>query len=171
MAIVKCQNGHYYDDRKSTECPLCTGNPAEPEKRLDTIWLEAEESETDDKTVGIYRDKEGNDFLTGWIVCVEGPDKGRDYRLHQGYNRIGRAPEMDICPVNDLQISRSNHCSIVYEQRKNLFYFISESGSISYYNGKLAENICQMHTGDQFRIGESEFEFVAFCREGRSWGL
>ena len=29
--------------------------------------------------------------VTGWLVCVDGPEKGRDYRLHEEYNYIGRS--------------------------------------------------------------------------------
>lgn len=169
MAIVKCHNGHFFDNERYAECPICNNDYLQTDKKGETVWLNPTEVTDEGLTIGVYSDFHGNDFVTGWIVCVDGPDKGRDYRLHQGYNRVGRGMNMDICPENDLLISRSNHCSIVYEEKKNQFYFIPEPGQISYLNQNLAETVSQLKTGDTFQIGKSEFEFVAFCREGRRW--
>lgn len=171
MAIVKCPNGHYFDNKKYENCPFCEKNHIEISRISETVWANRTEENQDEDgvTVGAYSDFRGNDYVVGWLVCVDGPDRGKDYRLHQGYNRIGRDQKQDINPVNDLKISRSCHCSIVYENIKNRFYFVSEPGKISYLNSKLAEGVSELNNGDTFQIGESEFEFIAFCREGRNW--
>ena len=169
MSIIKCKNGHFFDKRKYEECPFCKNRCTDISRMEETIWVNQIEQVDNDVTVGIYSDFKGNDFVTGWIVCVEGPDKGRDYRLHSGYNRIGRNMSLDINPVNDLKVSNACHCSIVYESRKNQFYFVPESGNISYLNNKLEETVQILKSGDCLQLGSSEFEFIAFCRGERKW--
>ena len=40
-----------------------------------------------------------------WLVCIDGPSKGRDYRIHSQNNFIGRSRSMDICIEGDNTIS------------------------------------------------------------------
>ena len=35
--------------------------------------------------------------VVGWLVCLEGPDRGHDYPLRAGTNAIGRSPSMEVC--------------------------------------------------------------------------
>ncbi|MBF0220231.1 MAG: hypothetical protein HQL49_12005, partial [Gammaproteobacteria bacterium] len=35
--------------------------------------------------------------VVGWLIIVKGAGQGRDYRLIQGENSIGRDPTMEIC--------------------------------------------------------------------------
>lgn len=194
MAIIKCENGHFYDGQKYENCPFCrkearhSGKDArfrdqvtvssyqmdqeDSGKDKETVWLQdagKNPGSEDAKTVGIYSRFTGNDFVTGWLVCVSGPERGRDYRLHYGFNRIGRGLTMDICMVEDEMISRSAHCSVVYEHRKNTFALVPESGCLTYYQGEVLEKPVKLVTGDRFRIGETELEFIAFCREEIRW--
>ena len=34
--------------------------------------------------------------VAGWLVCIDGPSKGKDYRIHEENNYIGRMKEMDV---------------------------------------------------------------------------
>lgn len=197
MAVVRCSQGHYYDDEKFSRCPHCgiftnlklnqepSGRRENDEKTMAfssdsqslgdilqrTVALEniSQEDGDDQKTVGLYSGSKGNDFVTGWLVCVKGPEKGRDYRLHHGFNRIGRGYQMEICIVDDIHISRDSHCSIVYDGRSNLFSLVPSGGNLVYKDGGLVSQPVRLETGDVIAMGESEFEFIAFCREGRVW--
>ena len=42
------------------------------------------------RTVGLIRKRTGLDPVVGWLVCIAGPDKGRDYRIHSERNFLGR---------------------------------------------------------------------------------
>ena len=53
------------------------------------------------------------DPVVGWLVCVEGPLRGTDWRLHAGYNYIGRETG-DIHIQGDSQISREKHATVSY---------------------------------------------------------
>lgn len=183
MAIVRCENGHFYDDRKNQECPYCNKGHSTTEGQ--TMWQRAEAAEEkaehfhiekqaiaqadEGLTIGVFSPSKGNDYVVGWLVCIEGADKGRDFRLRHGFNHIGRGGKCDILLENDHKISRSVHCSIIYEDKKNCFYLMPEQGQLTYYNDKLLENPVTLSSYDTFEIGESRLQFVAFCGGDRRW--
>lgn len=200
MAVIRCQNGHFYDDQKFSKCPHCgifTNMEQSDEKTVamkpaktdddqktvakshglfgmfqKTVALKniVEETKDDDvKTVGIYSASKGNDYVTGWLVCVSGPEKGRDYRIRHGFNHVGRSYEMSICITEDQAVSRERHCSLVYDDKSNSFSVVPGSGTLTYVNGEILNEPKKVVTGDQIGIGESTLEFIAFCREGRTW--
>lgn len=108
-------------------------------------------------------------FVTGWLVCTEGPEKGRDYRLHYGFNRIGRDHRMDVCIFEDEAISRDAHCCVVYEDKKNCFRLVPGQGTLTWLEGSLLEEPRELLGGERFSIGGTTLEFVAFCRNGVTW--
>lgn len=175
MAIVSCEKGHYYDNDKYFRCPYCgirleLTDDNQNEEGEEATVKRAEWSKDDDRTVAFYGD--GNDdgeYVTGWLVCIAGPQKGRDYRIHYGFNRIGRSYMMDICVEDDLGITRDNHCSVVYDDKENLFSLIPARGTITYVNGKILMQAIKLQTEDRITIGESTFEFIAFCRGDKKW--
>ena len=198
MAVVRCSKGHYYDDEKFARCPHCgvledlqegeqkaahapregitiplfrrksRGTPQEDKKTV-AIQADIGHAGDDQKTIGFFDSAKGNDFVTGWLVCVKGPEKGRDYRLFHGFNRIGRGVDAGVYIASDSQISKEGHCSIVYDDRSNRFSIVPEGGNSTYVRGQLLTVPETLTTGDIIQMGESSFEFVAFCREGRVW--
>ncbi len=134
-----------------------------------TVALEALAGDDDQRTVGFFSGAKGNDYVTGWLVCLEGPEKGRDYRLHHGFNRIGRSFTMDVQVIDDPAVTRENHCSVVYDDRQNQFSVIPSSGALTYYNGQLLTGPERLKIGDEISLGNSRFELVPSCREGRIW--
>ena len=122
-----------------------------------------------DKTIGSYEMEKGARFMVGWLVCITGPERGRDYRLYQGFNRIGRDYGMDIAVMEDQSLSREAACAVVYDDRSNKFYAVQQQSSTAYLNGELLAGAVELSSGDIIKAGQSEFEFIAFCREGRIW--
>ena len=180
MAIVRCDMGHFYDESKYTSCPHCEGGMEDDKTVSGVIAQLTNRSEivqnlvdfgpaipADEKTVGIYK-KRGWDPVAGWLVCVAGPEKGRDYRLHSGRNFLGRALQMDISVADDKEISRENHCSVVYEPKRRNFFLVPGSANV-YLNGQTVNESATLATGDTIGAGGSEFVFIPFCKEGREW--
>ncbi len=89
------------------------------------------------------------------IECVFGDNLGTKYKLHKGINRIGTGYLMDVCVVDDIQITRDNHCSIVYDN--DVCTLIPTAGSLTYINSVLMEKASVLTTNDVFRIGRSDF--------------
>lgn len=108
--------------------------------------------------------------LTGWLVCIDGVEKGKDYRIHEEYNYIGRSPKMDVCISGDGAVSWERHAIIAYDREERMFFFApSSGGSIVRHNGKAVLNNVQLQSGDQLKIGNSTFLFVPFCGENFQW--
>lgn len=190
MAIIQCARNHYYDDSKDMVCPYCAGEDTaaksgqgmEDQKTsyfpLEyTGEYEEEEQKTEaygygvgeyDKTIGIFTDGMENDKTAGWLVCMNGFMKGKSYVILEGRNFAGRSGEMDIGLSDDAAISRKNHFSIVYEPKSIQFYLVPGEGR-TYLNGKAVIEACEIEEGDRITAGESNYVFVPFCREGRTW--
>ena len=181
MAVVRCENSHFYDDNRHSSCPHCVATSASPDdaKTVSGANIESRAlsqrlvdfgavSPGDEKTIGIYMKKHGQDPVTGWLVCVKGPEKGRDFRLHSGRNFLGRAPNMDISVAGDEQISRENHCTLVYEPKTQAFFLMPDSAN-TYLNGENITEAALLKDSDIIKAGASEFMFVPFCRKGREW--
>lgn len=126
--------------------------------------------EDDDKTVSFgFWGMTAVEPVTGWLVCQNGGEKGKDYRLHSGRNFVGRGNSMDVCLIDDKSISRDKHCSVSYDPRGNAFYLSAEGGNTVYLNGILVEEVKRLTDGDEIVIGETGLIFVEYCKEGRTW--
>lgn len=108
--------------------------------------------------------------VTGWLVCIDGPEKGHDYRLHDEYNYIGRSAKMDVAIQGDPTVSRENHAIIAYDSQERLFYFAPVSGaSIVRHNGKAVLGNVELKNGDRIQVGKGTFMFVPLCGENFQW--
>lgn len=179
MAIKMCSNGHFYDDEKFFRCPYCgitldSGDnertqmrPGEMSEKI--YGSDSDSAEEDDRTIAFWKETDDREYVTGWLVCISGPEKGRDFRIHYGFNRIGRSYNMDICVEDDLQITRDNHCSIVYDRESNAFSVLPSTGAVTYLNNAVLMQAETLKNRDRIRIGKSTFEFIAFCDGENQW--
>ncbi len=172
MTIKLCENCHVYDGDKYGSCPVCNHLiPDTSENQSSSgIRLEPLSYISDDpRTLSPFSSFSGTDYVTGWLVCIEGPEKGRDYRIHYGFNYVGRSVVSDICVADDKSIAGEKHCSLVYDPKTNSFYVLPGKGTIIFHNDKLLEKKAELNSGDLLSIGESVFEFVPFCKGERKW--
>lgn len=176
MAIIMCSKGHYFDDEKFFQCPYCGISfeflEREGEKYVEeaTIRLSDIKTDDEDKTISYWHgENTQQDYITGWLVCIDGPEKGRDYRLHYGFNRIGRSYQMDVCIEEDMQVTRDNHCSVVYDLKENEFSVSPSTGTLTYLNNQILMESKKINDGDRIRVGQSTLELVVFCKGGRKW--
>ena len=119
-----------------------------------------------------YKDIEGSmsQPVVGWLVCIKGPEKGKDYRIHEQNNYIGRTSANDICIAGDPTISRERHAIVAYDLRSRAFYFAPCTGaSIVYHNNAPVFNNVILKQGDRIEIGQCTFLFVPLCGESFQW--
>lgn len=110
------------------------------------------------------------DPVVGWLVCIDGPAKGRDYRIHSQNNYIGRAKNMDICLESDSAVGFEHAAVLVYDDLEKIFYFGPDKGrNIVRLNKRAAVNVVEIKAMDQLTIGKSTFVFVPLCGEGFDW--
>ena len=119
-------------------------------------------------TVALFSKARGTSLVTGWIVCIEGPLKGRDFRICHGMNWVGLNMDSDICLSGASEVSLNKHCSIVYDIKSNQFFIFAKNG-IVFLGDELAREPKMLSAGDMIGIGNCKFEFIPFCREGRLW--
>ncbi len=107
--------------------------------------------------------------VVGWLVCVEGVERGRDYRLLAGRNYIGRSVDMDVSIPDDKQLSREKHCSIVYDPRSFRFVLLPGDSTLTMVNGAAQNVPCDVSDGDVISCGSTKLCLIRFCKEGRNW--
>lgn len=107
---------------------------------------------------------------TGWLVCIAGPEKGKDYRLHNDNNFIGRGSKNDVCIPSDATVSSEKHCVITYDREGRNFYIgLSAGASIIRLNGHPVLMTQELKSGDRIKIGQGTFLFVPLCGENFEW--
>lgn len=198
--IISCPKGHYYDANRYTACPYCetgsfsptvdpfadapssvggfggiggggavTGNFSPTE--APEIKNRAAESMSKTQFVDSSTPSGAPTPVVGWLVAVEGPCRGTDYRIHTGYNYIGREVG-DICIHGDNTISAEKDANVTYVPQTRKFYIAHELGK----NVLLVNNLPVIGGGmelcnyDLITIGTTKLMFVGLCGERFSWG-
>ena len=103
MKLDRCKNGHMYDVSRYSTCPYCKSEGLDLEIKEDKINL-VEEMEDDDKTMAYWSKDVNIDPVVGWLTCIEGAEKGKDFRIVSERNFIGRGDDMDIQLTGDNSI-------------------------------------------------------------------
>jgi len=113
---------------------------------------------------------EFTDPVVGWLICVAGPNIGRDYRIGAGTNSIGRDGSNRIAVFGDNSISRDKHCMVIYEPKKMQFFLkAGDSTGLTYLNGEYVTGMSPLKAGDVLEIGASRFYFLPLCGDRFKW--
>ncbi len=108
--------------------------------------------------------------VAGWLVCLEGPDRGRDYRLHMEKNFIGRAQNMDVVLDGDSTVSREKHAVVIFDPRKKVFWALpGEASGLVYLNGDIVNSPVTMKAHDILEVGQTKLALIPFCGDRYSW--
>ena len=155
-----CANGHQMED-SWTICPYCqktgyqtAGAPASAKTRLEGEPVR-EAAAAGRKTVLLSEKRKPP--VVGWLVALTGEQKGEDFRIRDGQNIIGSAPDADVI-LRDTAVS-SKHASLRYKDQK---FFITDLDSTNgtFLNDDL-ERIAreELKDNDIVRIGEISLKF------------
>lgn len=129
----------------------------------------ADDSDTG-KTVGVFQKTMKMEPVVGWFVCIEGPDKGKDFRILAKNNTIGRSEKMDICIKGDSTISRENHARIGYDEKHNAYHLIpGDSSNNIYINDEPVYVPTKIDADMVIEMGETKLMFVPFCNDKFTW--
>lgn len=168
MKLERCRNGHLFDISRYSSCPYCKAEGFEVESVEEEINLVEEMS--DDRTTAYWAKDTSIDPVVGWLACIEGTEKGKDYRIVSERNFIGRSEEMDIQIKGDSTISRNNHCSISYNPKQRMFMITpGQSNGLIYVNQKALYETQELKAYNLLEIGESKFIFVNLCGSNFDW--
>lgn len=190
--ITQCEEGHFFDKSLNRSCPHCGVGTVAARRGGDDHRSDAADEE--DKTVqagpaakpkprgerrdvrndgitqAVWFNKLGIDPVVGWLICHEGANQGRDYRICSGRNVIGRDPSSQICIRGDESISRENHAKIFYDPR-NISFHVTEGEGRSgvYVNDKLVLQPTLLEAYDILEIGATKLVFVPLCGPRFQW--
>lgn len=107
--------------------------------------------------------------VVGWLVCIDGAMRGVDFRIHAGYNYIGREVG-DIHITGDQQISRQNHAMVAYDETDMVYFAGPSAGrNLVKVNGKTVFNAVEIHNYDVISLGTTKLMFVGLCGEHFNW--
>lgn len=203
--MIKCKNGHTYDEKKYSHCPKCDDNygsetiALKSNKRFlksntdfqsstsesfytknNSDWNDSPDFssvgyldqyvEEDDKTIGVYQKAKGFNPVVGWLVCIEGASKGKDYIIRAERNFIGNNQSNDICITGDNTISAKKHAIISYNYKETTFRIMPGDGhGIIYLNNNEVFEAEKLKRGDIIQIGQTSLIFIPLCGEDFNW--
>lgn len=184
MIQHQCPRFHLYNapDGQDAGCPVCAAQDAEL-TRTRGVWdgsgpdPEATVRPGDrppgvgGKTVGAYAHLGATvEPVVGWLACVNGPDRGRDWRLVSGRNAIGRGDGMPVRLATDPAVSRQPHAVVSFDPRRGGFSLApGEGSSLVYCNGQEVLVPQALAAFDRIELGASTLLFVPLVGERFSW--
>ena len=128
------------------------------------------EQEKDNRTVGEFKRKLGYEPVVGWLVCVEGPEVGKDYRLFGRISSIGRAEGNDVVLAQEHTVSQKNHVRLAYDAKHNNFQLIPGEGTnVTYLNDEPLYVPQKLNAYDVLEMGATKLIFVPLCSERFRW--
>jgi len=187
--LSRCENGHFYDASKYKTCPYDAAQSMDPSSRSirigashgeghdeqrDTVpvrGMAGTEPGVDQPTRRIGQGGPGGiDAVVGWLVCVHGRNRGRDYRIRSENNTVGRAENMDICISGDDLISRERHTVITFDPQQNTFHLSPAEGrSLVFLNSKAVLTPQELKPYDEIMLGATKLRFIPFCGDKFKW--
>jgi hypothetical protein len=186
-ALIRCDNGHYYDPKKHTKCPFCgvaainfevrslkIGSSSEEHTRPAGLPAMSSNQQVSDDAVTraaqMVPDSARIDPVVGWLVAIGGPEKGKDYRIRSENNTVGRGKDMYICISGDDSISRERHTVITFDPQRNAFHLSPGEGrGLVYLNGEAVLSHKQLAPFDEILLGKTKLKFVPFCGDKFKW--
>jgi hypothetical protein len=183
--MVRCAEGHFFDSEKHASCPWCTPAgvretpvpaPADRTRKLDSPAAGAaagafippppKPEAAPGATKRLDMTQEGTRPVVGWLVCIDGPDRGKDFRLHAEKNFIGRDNGMDVCLARDEAVSRGRHAIVVFDPKKrNFWLYPGESQGLVYHREELVNAPVQVGPYEVIEVGASKLVIVPFDTE------
>ena len=197
--IVSCPNHHYYDANRYASCPSCNAGgftptedpyacrfPASDENVKPPVnipnidnpnvteppaWDEVEQmGETGFVDFWDTASKGLPSPVVGWLVAISGPCRGTDYRIHTGYNYIGRL-EGDVCINGDKTISHKRDSVVTFVPQTQKFYIAHEQGKnvLLVNDSPVIGGGKELNNYDTITIGMTKLKFIGFCGEHFQW--
>jgi hypothetical protein len=129
-----------------------------------------------DKTVPVIYSDVDKSFPVGFMVCIAGSIRGKDYKLRSGDNTIGRDPEFrkfDININDDNNVSRESPIIINYDPDTNEFTLSggNSAQAVVKRNNKpvMPKTSVILTPYDKILIGKTKFMFLPLCGDDFIW--
>lgn len=162
-----CNNGHQMEDSWEI-CPYCQRTGYQPHGGVASPMKTRLEADTQPsiptgsaavrKTV-LLADQRTRGALVGWLVAINGDQRGEDFRVREGQNIIGTSGDADIV-LKDSSIS-GRHASVRYRDQKFLLTDLdSLNGTFVNEEREPAARV-ELKDNDIVRVGGVSLKFKA----------
>lgn len=122
------------------------------------------------KTVPLYKKRYNLEPVVGWLVCIEGEEKGKSYNLWAKINTIGRSEDMDVCIASDPTISKDTHARLAYDPKHNNYQLIpGMSVNNIYLNDESIYSPTKITAYDLVEFGDTKLLFIPLCGDRFKW--
>ena len=160
MPLGVCENKHTYNrDKHGDTCPIC-GLVSRKAK---------EEGKTKEEIEAMLKLPESQ-YVCGWLVCVEGINKGRAYTVHADKNFIGSGDDMDVQILGDDKVDRYRHAILSFDGRKlEATLLPGESRGLVYLNDNAIYVPAKLEEGALIEVGNTLFKYIPFCGPDFQW--
>jgi len=158
-----CNNGHQMED-SWTECPYCVRTGYRASSTVDAGKTRPDMGETRPegkpqfdpaKTVLLTSLKRSP--VVGWLVVLNGAQKGEDFRLREGKNSLGSARDAEVA-LHDPAVSQV-HASINYKDGKFFLTDLDSTNGTFVNDGTDGISRVELLDNDTIRVGESTLKF------------
>ena len=111
------------------------------------------------------------DPVTGWLVVIAGPGKGRVCRLGNGVNSLGRGEGARVrIDFGDDGISREGHAVLTYDPRGRKYYLQHGGGvNLTYLGDEPVLAPTPLTPMQDISIGATTLRFVPLCGPDFDW--
>jgi hypothetical protein len=154
-----CANGHQMEDSWAI-CPYCqkTGfqSPAAGKTRMETELPKdaAPPAPAAPRRTVMLSDRRKIPVV-GWLVAMNGEQRGEDFRLHEGKNVLGSGADAQVM-IRDAAVS-AQHASLRYEDSKFFLIDLDSSNGTFVNDKKIARE--ELKDNDVVRLGEITLKF------------
>ncbi|WP_068267519.1 hypothetical protein [Caviibacter abscessus] len=158
MKLKRCNKGHIFNEEKSDSCPYCINN--KNEKNIDILKYEKEEKTLVYMPVKI-------EPVVGWLVCIDGVEKGKDFRIIDQRNFIAINNEIGI---NILTESTEYSFTITYNAKQRIFVISpGNTNEIIYLNKNAIYETTLIENYNLIELNTIKLIFIGYCGENFNW--
>ena len=158
-----CNNGHQMED-SWTDCPYCMktgyrvafpGSAGKTRPEMGATRPEENPKNHLGKTVLLTALKRAP--VVGWLVVLNGAQKGEDFRLREGKNTVGTAHDAEVA-LADPAVSQK-HASINYREGEFLLTDLDSTNGTFVNDGAAGISRVRLCDNDTIRVGETSLKF------------
>lgn len=116
-------------------------------------------------------DAADNGPVTGWLVVIDGPGRGRAVELGFGLNTIGTSADNRVqLDFGDVAISRDDHFSIAYDPIHKKFHLIRGRGmNLVYVDDTPLTDARELAPHADIVVGATQLRFIPLCGPDWAW--
>jgi len=193
MEMTQCSIGHFYDSDEYSICPFCSSGLSASEfgteSTFDKMSFQREyelrklkqpiPSPVSESGRAVFSAPPTGPMnsavveqpcVVGWLVVIEGADRGKSFELFEGKNTIGRSSKNRVCLGNDGHVSRMA-ASVVFDGRSCSFFCVPDpnASSMTFVNSQPLLSHSALRASDVISIGMTKLMLVPFCTKDFHW--